>query len=1783
MTKLIKTPNVADSFFSEVDTNQKINPSLRVELICAPTVSYAAVQNNVPLVQTVRIENTSHVDIKNIGLVISANPTFMLGQRFHFDCLLAGEVRTLGADILNLMPDHTYFAALNEAELGRVEVKAIAADGTEAHNSNAIEVLAHNEWGGTRGLPELLAAFVQPNSLAVDRLLGMASDLLKGVDSTLSLDGYQSKNRERVWKQVNAVFKILNTQALQYCPPPASFESTGQKIRSSERILDARISTCLDSAIMMAACFEQAGLNPVIFFKEAHAWVGVWLIDNCFPTPIIDCVQSVRKRVDSGELLMLEATAITQNTRPTMEWARTTANAYLEEETTTFSYAVDIKRARQAHIRALKEKTTTTEPNPVDGGISPDSKGLTIEPMPPLPTLDPSMLPVTGNDKVDTPQGRLNRWKSKLLDLTLRNKLLNFKPGKTFLKIVCANPNILEDSLATEGEFKLAARPALMQDSDPRSAELFFRDKGMTPVEAHAQAVLANRELVFEVPANEFDARLTDIYRAGKNTLEETGANTLYISLGMLHWKESADSETVLKAPLLLVPVSLKRGAVGAGIRLVRHDDETIFNPTLLQKLALDFEISLPFTDGHLPTDEKGVDVGLILQKVRMSVAELRGFEVRPDCYLGNFSFTKYVMWKDLNSRVEDLSQSRVVNHLINNKGLAFVDDSKSVDPRELDDLYSPQSLFTPLIADSSQLAVVCTASHGKNMVVEGPPGTGKSQTITNMIAHFLASGKTVLFVAEKMAALEVVHKRLSSLGLAEFCLELHSSKAKKSEIAKEFVRTLNIAHSHLQSDWEKEAEKLSALRNQLSDLVKVLHREHRNGMSVYVAMGVCIANTDTTAASLQWSDADTHSVQELDALTDLVAVMAALAGQLGNIAGHPLSEIGQTQWTPSWQDKLMGQCLSLPVSVQVLNQALAAFSKLTALDPQALSLHDLASLDRLAGTLMQACEVPSQSVALAHQQASRQRLQTLIAHGHARNQAWGKLSENYAPDVKTLDAQSLQLQWRAANRDWILKRWFAKRNVTAQIQLFNLQGVRLNAHEVSEFLASLGTLNEEDKYFSDNNSFGQEILGTAFTGISTNWEAAQTHLNWMESFSHALSDVCHSRTEELTQLRSHFKSIICDQAEMFSAGSVYFTLAANLRNAYREFSSQWHELTALVSPRTALCGGDKVPGILTSASSLVASWQRSKIQLQPWCVWQLNKTKAYAQGLQGLVNCVEFGDVKLGELGTFFDFSYRNWWIKKMVDKEPLLSNFSGATHEHKIVEFKKLDEQFQQLTQNYIVAKLRGHIPSEAEIKGELSTEIAFLRREAQKQKQHKSIRQVINQSRTVLPRVKPCLLMSPLSVAQYLDAGHAQFDVVIFDEASQIPTWDAVGAIARGKQLVCVGDPKQLPPTNFFNAADSEGVINEDDIEEMESILDECLSIGMMPCTLDWHYRSKSEGLITFSNMQYYDNRLITFPSPVTQDQSVRFVAIDGIYDAGKSRTNRKEADAIVDAIAEHYLSGKGKELSIGVITFNSTQQALIEKLIDAKRLGTPKLDIAISESLVEPFFVKNLENVQGDERDIILFSITFGKDINGKISMNFGPMNKEGGHRRLNVAASRARHEVRIFSSLRPEHIDLSRTKARGVADLKAYLDFAINGPRVLAKQALPTGREPDSPFEVAVIKTLRDHGWEVHPQVGVSGYRLDLGVVNPHARGRYLLGVECDGATYHSAASARDRDRLRQMILEGLGWKIHRIWSTDWWINPEIPMQKLLDRLSQLEMQAAIDYGSQCTSSSCELV
>ncbi|MGE0529674.1 MAG: DUF3320 domain-containing protein, partial [Bdellovibrionales bacterium] len=352
--------------------------------------------------------------------------------------------------------------------------------------------------------------------------------------------------------------------------------------------------------------------------------------------------------------------------------------------------------------------------------------------------------------------------------------------------------------------------------------------------------------------------------------------------------------------------------------------------------------------------------------------------------------------------------------------------------------------------------------------------------------------------------------------------------------------------------------------------------------------------------------------------------------------------------------------------------------------------------------------------------------------------------------------------------------------------------------------------------------------------------------------------------------------------------------------------------------------------------------------------------------------------------------------------------------------------------------------------------------------------------------------------------------------------------------------------------------EGESEEDIVEDLESILDDCIGARIPWLPLNWHYRSRHESLITFSNYHYYGNRLLTFPSPDMEGMGVswRYVA-NGIYDKGKSRTNRAEAEAVVEEVLTRLEDSELSQFSIGIVTFSLAQQTLIEDLLDEARGDNPELDHFFSSDTLEPVFVKNLENVQGDERDIILFSICYGPDSLGRISMNFGPMNREGGERRLNVAVTRARREVLVFSSLKAEEIDLARTRARGVRDLKNFLEYAAKGPSAIAEAVqLDPEANFDSPFEEAVYDALVQRGWQVHKQVGCARYRIDLAVVDPENPGRYLLGVECDGANYHRAKTARDRDKLREAVLEDLGWQLHRIWSTDWWTNPTQQIEKL---------------------------
>ena len=514
--------------------------------------------------------------------------------------------------------------------------------------------------------------------------------------------------------------------------------------------------------------------------------------------------------------------------------------------------------------------------------------------------------------------------------------------------------------------------------------------------------------------------------------------------------------------------------------------------------------------------------------------------------------------------------------------------------------------------------------------------------------------------------------------------------------------------------------------------------------------------------------------------------------------------------------------------------------------------------------------------------------------------------------------------------------------------------------------------------------------------------------------------------------------------------------------------------------------------------------------------------------------------------------------WLEEIHEAEPELLRFSRVDHEGVRLQFRELDERYPFAARQRVRERVFAKYP-DLYVTPLQAGQLGILNGELSKRRKQIPVRRLIERIPNLLQILKPCFLMSPLAVSQYLPNGplasdHLEFDAVIFDEASQVWPEDALPAIERGRQVIVVGDRMQLPPTNFFRKGlgdddrDDDDDDNGDIFEGRESILD--VMVGKVGTEfseryLNVHYRSRSESLIRFSNHAFYENRLLTFPGPDPADVAVRDVYLpNATYDMGGTRTNREEAERVTDIVFE-LMETRPTDESIGVVALSRSQADLIEDLIEERRMISRHLDYRFSEEEAERFFVKNLENVQGDERDHMVFSICYGPTPAGAVPNRFGPINRDGGERRLNVAVTRARMSMTVVHSLRAEDIRSPQTGAR---QLRRYLEYVRNPERAFESEVTGVG-EPESPFEEAVLAALRQRGHRVDAQVGVSGYRIDLAIRSDDGE-RYDLGIECDGFTYHNSPTARDRDWLRQQVLEGLGWRIHRVWSTTWVRDPE---------------------------------
>ncbi|QQS03888.1 MAG: DUF3320 domain-containing protein [Fibrobacterota bacterium] len=1937
----------------------------RIDASLAEKVNLANFQNSIPCLRELRLTNETEQEWGGLELSIQTEPAFLKTRSWRIDGLRAHGVCTI--EDLDLKLDGPLFASLAEAEKATAvfSLRTVGEEGQElARLEKVVELLPRNQWGGLSQLPDLLASFVQPNESAVDRILKSAAQTLRQNGKNGAIDGYQG-GASRVWEIASAIWTAVAGLELDYALPPASFETEGQKIRTPGQILESRLGTCLDLSLLFTAVLEQAGLNPLIVCTKGHAFVGVWLKEEDFSTTTVDDITALRKRLKLKELLVFETTLTTGRPVPNFSYAVERGEGRLApDKDDEFELAVDVKRARRHRIKPLSNHDITIAPVPTE---SVQSGGHRFEDAPDLPEFEIQSATDAANL---APKDRLSRWQRKLLDLSLRNSLLNFRAGKMALKLDAPDPGALEDLLADAQPIKILPRPALLTGSDARDKTLFEGRERIELLKEHALGALKRNEVYIDLEKEELESRLLEMYRNARTNLQEGGANTLYLALGFLVWTKGGTDTVKHRAPLILIPVTLDRKSVRSGFSMSIHEDEPRFNPTLLEMLRQDFKLGLPVAEGELPKDDSGLDIAGIWKSIGANIKDIKGWEVSEDVFLSTFSFSKYLMWKDLTERTEQLCQNPVVKHLLETPREHFPSGISFPSPTALDREFSPKDVFCPLPADSSQLTAIMAAVKGKDFVLIGPPGTGKSQTITNIIAQCLAEGKRVLFVAEKIAALEVVYRRLRDVKLAEFCLEIHSNKAKKLEII-----------SHLHKSWESkgvldplawamEADRLAKLRGELNLYVERLHLERSNGLSIHQAIGKCVAGIDLPRIEFSWPNADTHSKSDLERMRELVHRLEvnALALGLGQQAGaHPLQAVGQGNWSLRFQtdfaealeaaraavanaqagfNRLLDSMgLSLIPSIRKHREVFLAFAQLAAkaegknwryllrADRKALlgSLGSGADLLRRHRAIQEALPAgwSAESIRMALEGLALLERRKLLVQGlrpwHPESQAIVErgvqlmeqtsttvkaLSVAYGGGAEQLNPYQMLANWKTASTQiwplsWIGKRQIRKmlesavegagvpdpsRDLPGLVAIRDLakeitkldpgpsaadvwQGVKTREEAVKCALAFQGALRAaladqpwEDSGFGaierglcgeamalqlsqlrelreiDTRIKALEPLRTLTTGA---WAGKQTVVDSLrivldfEQDRLRIAERGSLQREHVQVSQGLHGAAFANEFQALSQRSVIETEISALAFLEHSTSGMWKgldtawqdlengcaigaaverilECLAAESDRVAFTtflgrlvevspiSLSGLKSVLSENESFVevmkplqsierlavvgmfSSVHSTQVQdaslpgiekfilgmienlsgLRSWCAWKSCWNDAKEIGLGALPTEIMTARVRLDDLKKVFEANYSRWWLHSVVDTEEVIRKFVSAEHERRIKDFCELDARFTQLTSSLVRARLCANIPS-AEDAGR-NSEWGILRREINKKKRHMPLREMMKAIPNVMAKLSPCLLMSPLSIAQYLTADAENFDVVVFDEASQIPVWDAIGAMARGRQVVMVGDPKQLPPTNFFDRAEAD--YDDEDVEaDMESILDECMGANLPTLNINWHYRSRSESLIAFSNHRYYGGDLVTFPSPVNPDKAVSFHLVQGVYEKGGARTNKPEAKALVaDLVAllkSKAFRNSGK--TIGVVTFNSEQQRLIENLLDDERRRDPSIEPYFDDVELEPVFVKNIESVQGDERDIMYFSITYGPDLTGAVSMNFGPMNRNGGERRLNVAITRARHELKIFSTLKPEQMDLTRTQAIGVRDLKHFLEYAQRGSQAIAESSTPTGRDFDSPFEASVAQALGLKGWTIHTQVGISSFRIDLAVVHPDAPGIYLAGVECDGATYHSSATARDRDKLREQVLRGLGWEILRIWSTDWWIDRNGTLEAMHNRLNNLLAQS----------------
>ncbi len=1702
-----------------------------VHLEYLPCINYAMIHNHVPSCNFCELMNSDEADWNSIKISID-------GELIkHSESIL--EVIPHGQNIqinnLEISPENGKLIELTEG-IDTTFHLVVMISGEIAHQQTfPIKLMAYDQWSGSSIMPELLATFVTPNHPILSRISVRASQFLEKWTGNSALDEYQTQDPNRVRAQVAAIYEALRSESLIYSTVPASFETSGQRIRLVDNVLNSKLGTCIDLTLLYASCLEANGIHPLLVLLKGHILVGAWLTEDIYHQTVGDDASFLLKGSANGisDIVLVETTAVASSQNISFEEAATMAQRELKEEN-RFELFIDVYRCRLDKIRPLPQRINHNGEWQIENsGIEHENVTQRIH------QLDRYEIKLEDSKDEITKQ---IIWERKLLDFSLRNNLINIRLGRRVIPFISFEIDHLEDHLQAGENYQILPSPAKSK-IEPGETGLYDSSLWKGNLEKLVISELRNKKLRSYLTESELQNSLKFVYRTSRTAIEENGANSLFLVLGVLKWYESSKSVKPRFAPILLLPVDIVRRGGLSGYIIRTRDEEIILNITLVELLKQQFSVNLSGLN-PLPKDDSGVDLKKIFATIRTCIRNMKGWDVVEESMLGLFSFNKFVMWNDIHTNASKMKENAIIASLMENR-IQWQDTAPEIDAREIDKNLEPINFAIPVDVDSSQLEAVIESGEGKSFILHGPPGTGKSQTITNMIANALYKGKRVLFVAEKMAALSVVQNRLTKIGLDPFCLEIHSNKVTKSHFLAQLQKAIEVIHIQSPAEFESTSKQLFERRRKLIDYMEALHHSHASGFSLYDCITHYLS-IQGDELSIDFSLLPAITKNQLTDFCEKIQELDTVFQITGHPQDHPLKGLEPYDTSIESSQKLQAgirRFINLFTSITANRKLLSNSLGISIPD----NWDGINWMGKISNQLLSIPYLNKTLLEIGGNTDLIEEWKDVVLFGRKRDQLQAELGKEYALQILEENAFTLQQEWKDIEMKWFLPKFFAKRSYLRKLRLYN---TNLQAMQIPSLLEKLNAYQNNNKVIQEQSSELSSSFGFLGRKNKEKWNDIDSILKSLPTIYNTLSEYAAIVQQPFAEVLNQFANKISIDWNIFQQSN---------ENTFKQLIDTSSELNTVLNEIKGLCYIQLPDNNLEmKLPVLLNTWLTHFNMIKDWGQWCIRKKELESLHLTIVINYITDKHKSGSEAADAYMKGIYHQLALKTIDADETLRLFNGLLFEEMISKYKQLTVDFQELSKKELYCRLAAKIPS-LTMEAASSSEIGILKRNISNGGRGTSIRRIIDQIPTLLPKLCPCMLMSPISVAQYIDLDAEKFDLVIFDEASQMPTSEAVGAIARGNALVVVGDPKQMPPTSFFSSSQVDE--EEAELDDMESILDDCISLSIPSRYLTWHYRSKHESLIAFSNSQYYNGKLYTFPSVDDRVSKVRLVQIDGTYDKGRTRSNHAEAEAIVKEILNRLRIPEVPEKSIGVVSFSQVQQNLIEDMLIEELNKYPELEEKAFQSN-EPIFIKNLENVQGDERDIILFSIGYGPDRNGNVSMNFGPLNNQGGERRLNVAVSRARYEMIIFSTLRSEQIDLKRTKSKGVEGLKRFLEFAEHGTSPVP--AIQLQNLQQSNLITLIAQELTQRGYKVETLVGRSNFKVDLAIVNPLQPDTYILGILCDGRNYYETKTTRDREIVQPNVLQMLHWNVMRVWSVDWFEHKENVVKRIIKKLEDLK-------------------